>query len=255
MGEADGIQYYQVGSGASGLLLLPDVWGWNGGRTRAIADDLAKQGLSVWVPKVLPAYQGGTHDDGLPPDFNVVERGAELGPLLGGDWGGNVVTPKILKVVDAMKKAGAGKIGVLGFCYGGWAGMYVSKEVQLVCAASPHPSVHLEGMVGGNPADLAASSKCPWAFFPCGVVDGEGSDPAMYDKDGDVYKSLEAKFPGRNLTKRFTTQHHGFVTRGNIKPTEFNAGQGEEVKVAVQECVDDCVSYFKAQGLLVQSQI
>merc|ERR1719305_2151860 len=78
--SADGVEYYQAGSGKIGLLICPDVWGWNGGRTRALADEFAKKGLSVWVPKLLPAYQGGTDGDALPPDFNVAERMPELPP-------------------------------------------------------------------------------------------------------------------------------------------------------------------------------
>ena len=27
-----------------------------------------------WVPKVLEPYQGGTDDDGLPPDFDLLTR-------------------------------------------------------------------------------------------------------------------------------------------------------------------------------------
>jgi len=198
----------------------------------------------------LTAYQGGTDGDGLPPDFNVVERGDELGPLIGGDWNPSVTVPKTLKVVECMKQAGVKRIGCLGFCYGGWIGFKVSQEVQLVCGATPHPSVHLEGMVGGDPAALASATSCPWALFPCGEVDGPGSDPGMYDTSGALYKALEAKYPNRNVTKRFTKMHHGFATRGAIKPTEFNAGSGDDVKQAVQECINDIVSFYKTSGLL-----
>ena len=50
------------------ILALPDVWGWNGGRMRAIADSLAKEGYAVAVPKLLtPASNGGTDGDALSP--------------------------------------------------------------------------------------------------------------------------------------------------------------------------------------------
>lgn len=253
--EIDGVSFYQVGTGEAGLLILPDVWGWNGGRTRAIADDFAKRGLSVWVPKLLAAYQGGTHDDGLPPAFNIGERMGEVGPLLGGDWNASKQMPKMLKVVGAMKKAGVKRIGVLGFCYGAWIGMHLAKEIDLVCGASPHPSIHVEGMMGGDPGALAAHSRCPWALFPCGALGGEGSDPDMYDTTGAVYKALEGRHAGKNVTKRFSSMAHGFVTRGAIKADEFNAGTGDEVKVAVQSCVDDITEFFVARGLLPRSRL
>jgi len=128
--------------------------------------------------------------------------------------------------------------------------MHVSKQVDLVCGASPHPSVHMEGMIGGDPAKLASESKCPFAFYPAGAVGAEGADPDIYDEDGAVFKALEGKFKRKNETKRFPKMHHGWVTRGSIKPDEFNAGTGEEVKVAVQECMDDICRFFSRRGLM-----
>merc|ERR1719359_1791053 len=76
--ESNGIRYYKTGDSRAALLILPDVWGWNGGRTRAIADEFATRGLSVWVPRILqPPYEGGTDGDGLPPSFNLAQRTAE----------------------------------------------------------------------------------------------------------------------------------------------------------------------------------
>jgi dienelactone hydrolase len=254
IGQVDSVSYYQVGSGEAGVLLCPDVWGWNGGRTRAIADDLSKLGLSVWVPKVLKAYQGGTDDDGLPPNFNIAERMNELGPLVGGYWNPTVTVAMTLKVVAEMRASGVRRIACIGFCYGAWIGIKFAKETQLVCGAGPHPSIHMEGMVGGNPINLAKESSCPWAFFPCGVTGAEGSDPEIYDASGPLYQALEAKFPGKNLTKRFSTMAHGFVVRGDIRANEFNCGTGEEVKKAVQECVQDIIRYFMDACLVAKAK-
>lgn len=251
--EAEGVQYYKVGAGETAILILPDVWGWNGGRTRAIADDLAKKGVSVWVPKLLTPFEGGTDGDALPPTFSPAERGAELGPLFTGAWGAKEVLPSVLKVVAAMKAAGVKKFGALGFCYGAWIGFYLSKVVpgeEMVCGASPHPSVHIEGMLGGDPSSLATTCNCPWALFPCGEAGGPGADAPIYDADGDLFKNLEAKFPGKNVTKRYSKMSHGFVTRGAIKDGNFKAGDGDEVKAAVQECLGDIAQFFEKNGLL-----
>lgn len=247
----DGISYYQVGSGANGLLFCPDIWGWNSGRTRAIADDFAKKGVSVWVPKVLPALEGGTDGDGLPPTFDVTKRGAELGPTFKGDWNQEKVVPKLLTIVKAMKSAGVKKIGLVGFCYGAWVGMYVAKEVELVGCAAPHPSVHMEEMMGRDSAALAAGSKCPWALFPCGDPDA-GGDGAMYDAEGDLFKKLEEKFPGKNVTKRFSKMAHGFSTRGAIKEGQFMPCSGPDVQAAVTEILTDICEFFCRRGLMQQ---
>jgi len=244
--SVDGISYYQIGSGPNGLLICPDVWGWNGGRTRAIADDFAKKGVSVWVPKLLPAFEGGTDGDGLPPSYDIKTR-ADLPGLFKGDWNQEKVVPKLVSVIKAMKSAGVKKIGLIGFCYGAWVGMYLAKEVDLVGCASPHPSVHLEGIFERNPADIAESSKCPWAFFPAGVA-ADGGDSDTYDAEGALFKALESKFSGKNVTKRYASMSHGFVSRGSIK--EHAIGSGDEVKKAVQECVTDMCEFFVRCGLM-----
>jgi len=249
----DGIAFYQVGSGTSGLLLIPDIWGWNGGRVRALADEFAKKGLSVFIPKILqPPHNGGTDGDACAPDFSPVTNGSELGPLFGGDWHASKVLPKLLAVTKAMKSAGVKKMGVIGVCYGAWAGMYLAKEVELVGCAAAHPSVHIEKMIGGDVAALGKSSKCPWALFPCGDPNA-GGDGTMYDEDGELYKALEEKFSGKNVTKRYGKMAHGFWTRGAIKQG-FAAGTGSDVEAAVQEQVKDFCEFFCARGLMSRNR-
>ncbi|CAJ1401173.1 unnamed protein product [Effrenium voratum] len=255
VGEVDGVRYYAVGRSSLGLLFLPDVWGWNGGRTRALADEFAQRGgLSVWVPKVLEPYQGGTDDDGLPPDFDLLTRRSEYAPAyFQGCWNPEKTLPMVLKVVDAMKAAGVVKFGVLGVCYGAWLGFHLSKARpdQVVCGISPHPAVHLESVAGGDALLLAAQVACPWAFFPAGdpsVDGGVGADPAIYDAEGELFRKLEEKLPGKNLTKRYREVRHGFFARGAIKDG-WKAGDGDQVRQAVADCFADCAAFLQAHGI------
>jgi len=72
----------------------------------------------------------------------------------------------------------------------------------------------------------------------------------MYDSEGALVKALEEKFPGENVSKRFPSVPHGFVTRGNIK--EHAAASGAEVAKAVEECVTEINAFFAKRGLLHQ---
>ena len=56
-GEGAGlVEFYEVVPSVivaptSAVIVVGDVWGWNGGRIRAIADTLAGDGYAVVVPK------------------------------------------------------------------------------------------------------------------------------------------------------------------------------------------------------------
>ncbi|CAJ1401172.1 unnamed protein product [Effrenium voratum] len=161
--------------------------------------------------------------------------------------------PMVLKVVDAMKAAGVVKFGVLGVCYGAWLGFHLSKARpdQVVCGISPHPAVHLESVAGGDALLLAAQVACPWAFFPAGdpsVDGGVGADPAIYDAEGELFRKLEDKLPGKNLTKRYREVRHGFFARGAIKDG-WKAGDGDQVRQAVADCFADCAAFLQAHGI------
>jgi hypothetical protein len=38
-----GTDAYEVGHGSNSVIMIPDVWGWNSGRTRMLADTLASE--------------------------------------------------------------------------------------------------------------------------------------------------------------------------------------------------------------------
>ena len=65
--EIDGTELYISGqtSTGKGILIIPDVYGFHGGRVRNIADQFAEAGYFAIVPKLLvPALRGGTDNDG-----------------------------------------------------------------------------------------------------------------------------------------------------------------------------------------------
>ena len=55
-----GTEYYKVGTpNKNAILIIPDVFGWNGCRIRNIADQLAEGGYYVVIPKLLiPNFEG-----------------------------------------------------------------------------------------------------------------------------------------------------------------------------------------------------
>jgi len=56
----DGLQFYEAGDPSCGksVILIPDLFGWNSGRVRNLADFLGCSGYYTLVPRLLAPTQG-----------------------------------------------------------------------------------------------------------------------------------------------------------------------------------------------------
>ena len=209
-GQVGGVDCYISGSGtASAVIIFSDVWGWDSGRIRSLADELASGGHLVVIPKLLqPALEGGTDGDGLPPDFDLGARGADFGPWVTQiPW--STIEPKVDAILADLNGRGITKIGHLGTCWGAWAGFHTAASGKLSCGVNCHPSVQLEGMFGGSDLALAETVKCPQMMLPAGG-DNDNTKPggemqAIFDKQPWGSDCVYQEFP---------EMEHGWVPRG-----------------------------------------
>ena len=201
----DGIHVYVAGKaidnspqGASAIILIPDVWGWNGGRTRAIADLLVDSKVAdyVVVPKLLvPPLDGGTDGDGLPPGFDLRTRGSEFLAWIQGrfDWS-TTLKPTMHSVMKFTKAQGATRIGVLGYCFGAMVSTLIAAEEPSVCCmVISHPSLHFFQKAWGGPPPEAMAAKA--SHVPT-LVQPAGDDLPTYGPEGWVrWHTLNFLFP------------------------------------------------------------
>ena len=99
--------------------MIPDVWGWDSGRSRVIADYFSDKGYLVIVPKLLqPPFEGGTDGDGLSPGFDFATRGAEFGPYMQTiSWDG-VLKPRLQAILEYLSNSkGINKVAISGYWY------------------------------------------------------------------------------------------------------------------------------------------
>ena len=197
----------------SACLLLPDVFGWNGGRVRAIADGLAEQGYLVATAKLLsPPADGGTDGDGMSPTskFNL-------------DWvrqfPWSTQRPKVAAAVTYLTQTrGCSKVGVVGFCYGGHPACWISNENPDVIAAGVilHPSVQLETNAwGGDTEALLSSVKCPFLLAPA------GNDLPTWDPTGPFASALFRSARGSECAfDLYEKMSHGWSVRGDVANPE-----------------------------------
>jgi len=216
-----GCSYYRTGKdGKIVLVFYPDVWGWNSGRVRALADHFSeKLGCTTVVPKLQPPMGKGTDDDALPPDFNIHESDKTVAAFVA--WvKGNGTKPFIERNTALIKELSAEGFSIFfgaGTCWGAWACFKSSEMFPGIFSGHLifHPSVQVEGMHGGNPVKLATKMDCPVYF------NTTNNDPMeLYGPEkGKLTAALQAnkKIASRCRNTHYPDMVHGFFLRGDIK--------------------------------------
>ena len=130
-----------------GLVIIQEIFGVNK-HIKSIADKYAREGYLVAAPSLFDRIDKGIELGYEPED---IERGRDLKEITGND------AP--LKDIEAARSivSAAGKVGVIGFCWGGTLTWLAACKVPgFACASSYY---------GGGIGDLISfTSKCPIIF-------------------------------------------------------------------------------------------
>ena len=219
--DLDGLPCYVVGSSTEkAIVLYYDIFGYNGGRTRLICDQLADAGYFVMLPDIM-------RGDAWPAD-KTMETLMEW--LKNFPW-----DPLIQKdtdnVLGHIKSKDIKSIGCLGFCAGAWGVFHLCQNPIIKCGASIHPSVQIGSNFGETPEDLAELLKCPQLLYAA------GNDLEIYKPGGKVYECLTKKFGNENDIREFPEMNHGFASRGDLQKSEVS----RDVKLVME----GVVAFFK----------
>ena len=229
-------EFFECNSkGSKKLLMLPDVWGWDSGRIRLLADHFAEIGdFHVVIPKILssPPFEGGTDGDALPPNFDMGSRRSEFMEWIKGQPF-TMQQPLLKSMVNYLRNDNAdAKIYLIGICWGAYAMAEVLASEELctnVCkGVGMHPSVGIAGVYGLNDEEIVKGNlmKVPVLWCPT-------------KNDSDDYRTggkLLAASPEGSDFIDFPTVTHGFFTRGDSKE--------EEVAKNVEKAVTDILAFF-----------
>jgi dienelactone hydrolase len=213
--------------------MIPDIWGWDSGRTRVIADYFSDNGYYVIVPKLLvPALEGGTDGDGFPPNFDMSTRGGEFGPYMQTVPWDSHMKPRISAILDHLASNGINKVAMSGYCFGGYvcAKANVDFPDKVAIITIPHPSITLEDRVyGGSSLELCKKVTCPVLLLPA------GNDPDVYRPQGELYETLKSNNAATE-TIDFPNMTHGWVPRGDLSQDGVSDG--------VQKAIDAMLAYY-----------
>jgi len=192
------------------IIVVYDIFGYFP-QTLQGADILAE---TVQARVIMPDFLLGKPYpvDKYPPKDEAEE--AELQTYFATTADPDTTLPYVKGIGEAVKKDGAAKIGILGYCWGGNLAVSVGDQPWINAIATVHPS-----MISASDADVI---KVPLALFPC-------EEDEMEDFQA-LYEALSTKpFASKNVWKVYDTVHHGFAAaRAKLTDPEYKA-QYEDV--------------------------
>jgi len=132
------------GAPRGALVVAQEIFGVNG-HVRSVCDGFARDGYVAIAPALFDRYERGVDIGYTPPD---IARGRELKALAKTD----AALQDVAAARDAV--AGAGRVGILGYCWGGYIAWMAAARVEGFACAVPY--------YGGGMTDaIAEQPKCP----------------------------------------------------------------------------------------------
>jgi len=210
------LDIYVVGKGERCVIWNYDIFGFNSGRTRQLADLLAEAGFMV----AIPDYFRGTWQDPFGPGALEFLQRTTRWSNLKVDW-----EDKILPLV---KRRGAKKISAVGTCWGSYMVLRLSALPEVSCGVSIHPShTPICSAMAEDERVLmqqVAKNKCPQLFMAA------GNDSPDVKKGGlaDAILGEQAEF------ELFAEMAHGWSTRGDMAVQAVERDVKKAINMALQ---------------------
>jgi len=215
--EASKFQVYKVGQGDKCVIWNYDIFGFDGGRTRQMADFVASQGFLV----ILPDYYRGTMCDvHKEPQETTVAFLKEHSVLT------NLEKDFKNFVLPYATKNGAKSISTFGFCWGSVPVIHFSSFPEIKCGVSFHPShPPIFGMIGADEESQLKAVTAPQLLMPA------GNDAASV-KDGGLAEKTLGKDKCEIL--EFPEMTHGWSVRGDCSKPEVE----RDVKKSFEKAIE-----------------
>ncbi|MBN9407183.1 MAG: dienelactone hydrolase family protein [Burkholderiales bacterium] len=151
-----------AGAPRGAVVVLQEIFGVNA-HIRAVAEGYAAEGYLALAPATFGRVRAGVdlgYDEAAMQTGMGLKRAAEALPAPG-------VLPDIQAAIDHARQAGAGKVGVVGFCWGGLLAWRAASGCAHLSWRAASGCAHLSAAVcyyGGGmtaPAELALQPRVP----------------------------------------------------------------------------------------------
>jgi dienelactone hydrolase len=207
-----------------GIILFHDIFGYQNGRTRYVADEIANWGYLV----IAPDFFGNDYPYGT-LDRQELSDIFQPGKILSGSW--TLVQrlrmpwlkiESILKdhAIPWLRSNGCAdlKLGMFGFCWGAWAMMRAAAWDDFCCGVGAHPSPDIQMLQTTGPtlAKMIEDVRIPLLFLMA------QNDPSWWKPGGKSFAVIEKNNPGSKSVE-FRTMIHGWMTRGDTRVPSVQA--------------------------------
>jgi len=242
--DIDGLSIYITGNqeAKSAIIVAHDVFGPNSGRTIEICDEIAQR-MKILV--ILPDFfhgnpffpeSYGTHSiSGAIASFVDLFIYGNIFQLLFSSnkrstW--TVVGNEFESIVIPMlQKRNISKIGILGFCWGGWFGIHASSNPYINCVVAFHPSLNVCYLVGEDRQKLCDTANCPLLMLTA------GNDFNDVKEGGMLHEAInKTKYGDSSVFSTIPTMIHGWVNRGDTSI--------DTIKVEVEGALNEAVTFL-----------
>lgn len=120
------------------------------------------------------------------------------------------------------------RIGILGFCWGGWFGVHAAANPKIRCVGAFHPSLEPCLLVGEKSEDICKEVNCPIMMLAA------GADKEDVKKGGLLEKSISAKpFAEQCMFEEYAEMKHGWVNRGLLTDKDVHKKAEEAMDQAI----------------------
>ena len=196
--KLDDMNLYIVGSSEKCIIWNYDISGFDGGRTKLLADLFAEEGFMVIIPDFFRGANAWQDPSAAGITNFVIENT---------NWSKLIVDWETI-VLPFAKTKGATRFGSIGTCWGSYMVLRESSYDEIKVGVSMHPShTDLSKLVGEKEKDLLEAVKCPQLFMPSGSDAVETKPGGLAEQVlGDKLEIIE-----------FNDMVHGWTTRGDME--------------------------------------
>eukprot|EP00090_Calanus_glacialis_P010734 TRINITY_DN19192_c0_g1_i1.p1 TRINITY_DN19192_c0_g1~~TRINITY_DN19192_c0_g1_i1.p1 ORF type:complete len:253 (-),score=69.10 TRINITY_DN19192_c0_g1_i1:79-837(-) len=206
--EVGDMKVYRTGCSNKCIIWCYDIYGFEGGRTRQLCDQLADCGYMV----ILPDFFHGEWRDVGDEDLACWLTGQS-------DWYGQRQAEWVETILPYARSHGAEVFGCVGTCWGGYMVMRLSAYGEFKAGVSLHPATTCiaENMLNEKMYEVLDEVGCPQLVLTAGEDHSNEKPGGLADKVWGVMS-----FGGSCVLRSYPDMMHGWTVRGDMRDQAVN---------------------------------